>query len=90
MPEIARFSGIVVRMFVEVGQRHHLAHFHAYYQGEEGIYGIEPVVRITGSLPRQKERLVMAWAGDHRVELQSNWDRLQRGRAPAKIAPPKK
>ena len=29
MPEISRFFGIVVRMFVEAGQPHHLPHFHA-------------------------------------------------------------
>ena len=87
MPEIARFRGIVVRMFVEVGQPHHPAHFHAYYQGDEGIYSIEPVARIVGSLPRREERLVTAWAANHQAELRSNWGRLQLGQVPAKIAP---
>lgn len=88
MPEISRFRGIVVRMYVEVGQRHHLAHFHAYHQGQEGICSIAPLARIAGSLPRREERLVINWAARHQAELQSNWDRLQRGRAPAKIVPP--
>jgi hypothetical protein len=33
MPEISRFFGIVIRMFVEAGVAHHTPHFHAYYQG---------------------------------------------------------
>jgi hypothetical protein len=31
MPEISRFFGIVIRMFVEAGAVHHTPHFHAYY-----------------------------------------------------------
>jgi hypothetical protein len=34
MPEISRFFGIVIRMFVEAGVAHHSPHFHAYYQGQ--------------------------------------------------------
>ena len=32
MPELSRFFGIVIRMFVEVGGPHHRPHFHAYYR----------------------------------------------------------
>src|SRR6266404_850973 len=32
MPEISRFFGIVIRMFMEVGAPHHHPHFHASYQ----------------------------------------------------------
>ena len=31
MPEISRFFGIVIRMFVEAGGPRHTPHFHAYY-----------------------------------------------------------
>ncbi|MDP9115508.1 MAG: DUF4160 domain-containing protein [Acidobacteriota bacterium] len=43
MPELSRFLGIIIRMFAEVGAPHHVAHFHAYYQGEVGIFSIDPV-----------------------------------------------
>jgi hypothetical protein len=33
MPELSRFFGIIIRMYMEVGVRHHTPHFHAYYQG---------------------------------------------------------
>ena len=32
VPEISRFFGIVIRMFVEAGGQHHRAHFHAYIE----------------------------------------------------------
>ncbi len=87
MPEISRFFGIVIRMFVEAGGPHHLPHFHAYYQKHVGVYGVERVQRIAGLLPRRQERLVLAWAELHREELLSNWRTLQDGRPPSKIEP---
>jgi len=69
MPEISRFFGIMIRMFVEVGGSHHTPHFHAYYQDQVGIYDIERVERLAGSLPRRQERLVLAWAELHQGEL---------------------
>ena len=90
MPEVSRFLGIVIRMYAEAGQPHHLAHFHAYHQGEMGIYAIAPIERIAGWLPRRQERFVVAWAELHQAELQANWNTLQRGRPPTKIAPLKR
>jgi hypothetical protein len=87
MPEISRFFGIVIRMFVEAGAPHHRPHFHAYYQEHVGIFGIEPVELIAGSLPIRQERLAVAWAEIHRLELLDCWASLQQGRAPSKIEP---
>lgn len=87
MPEISRFFGIVIRMFVEVGGSHHLPHFHAYYQDDVGIYALEPIERIAGALPSRQERFVLAWAELHREELLANWQTLQAGRPPSKIEP---
>ncbi len=33
MPEIARFLGIIIRMYVEAGQKHNSPHFHAFSRG---------------------------------------------------------
>jgi hypothetical protein len=32
VPELSRFFGIIIRMFIEAGGSHHRPHFHAYYQ----------------------------------------------------------
>jgi hypothetical protein len=87
MPEISRFFGIIIRMYVEAGGPHHTPHFHAYYQDQVGIYGIETIERLAGFLPRRQERLVLAWAELHQEELQSNWRSLQQGSPPVKIEP---
>lgn len=87
MPEVSRFFGIIIRMYVEAGGPHHRPHFHAHYQDHVGIYDIERVERLAGFLPRRQERLVLAWAELHQEELLSNWQTLQQGRPPIKIEP---
>ena len=74
-------------MFAEAGAPHHVAHFHAYYQDEVGIFGMDPVEMIAGSLPRRQRRLVEAWAELHQPELRADWQRLQEGQKPTPIEP---
>jgi Domain of unknown function (DUF4160) len=87
MPELSRFFGIIIRMYMEIGLRHQLPHFHAYHQDDAAVFGIDPVVLIAGALPRREQRLVEAWAELHRDELLADWDRLQAGGLPLPIAP---
>jgi len=87
MPEICRFFGIIVRMFVEPGAPHHRPHFHAYYQNHVAVISIDTVELIGGNLPSKESRLVEAWAELHQGELLENWERLQSGQLPYKIAP---
>ena len=65
MPELARFFGIIIRMFYEPEVPHHNPHFHAYYQNEVAVYGLEPIELISGSLPKRQQRLAEAWAELH-------------------------
>jgi len=51
VPEISRFLGIIVRMFAEPEAKHHVPHFHAYYQESDAVFGIEPVQLLVGELP---------------------------------------
>jgi hypothetical protein len=87
MPEISRFFGIIIRMFAEPDAPHHRPHFHAYYQDSAAVFGIDPVERIGGRLPRAQQRLVEAWAEIHRLDLATDWKQLQAGRAPFRIEP---
>ena len=87
MPELSRFYGIIIRMYMEVGEPHHRPHFHAYYQDEVAVYGLEPIDLIAGSLPRRQRRLVEAWAELHVEELLAAWQRLQAGQPPEPIDP---
>lgn len=87
MPEIARFQGIVIRMFVELGSKHHEPHFHAYYQDMVASYRITEVELLRGQLPTRQNRLVEAWAELHKDELLANWQRVQNDQLPVRIAP---
>jgi len=87
MPELSRFFGIIIRMFVEVGTPHHRPHFHAYYQNDVGVIGLDPIELIGGELPKRQLRLVEAWAELHHAELVADWQLLQAGRRPLSIAP---
>jgi hypothetical protein len=74
-------------MFSEVGASHHRPHFHAYYQEQVAVFGIDPIEIISGSLPRRQQRLVEAWAELHQMELNGDWERLQAGQLPLPIDP---
>lgn len=87
MPEISRFFGIIVRMFAEPSAPHHRPHFHAYYQNQVAVISIDTIETIGGDLPQKEKRLVEAWAELHRSELLEDWERLQSGQLPYKIAP---
>ena len=87
MPEISRFLGIIIRMYMEAGAQHDAPHFHAYYQENVAVFGLDPIELLAGSLPRRQMRLVEAWAELRQEELLADWQLLQRGQAPRPIAP---
>lgn len=64
MPELARFYGVFIRMYMEVGVPHNLPHFHAYYQGEQAVFSIDPVNMIEGSIPGNAETSCGSVGGD--------------------------
>jgi hypothetical protein len=87
MPELSRFFGIIIRMFSEPGTAHQVPHFHAYYQDEVAVFGIDPVDLLAGTLPQKQRRLVEAWAELHQAELIADWALLHAGRRAAPIEP---
>ena len=87
MPELARFEGIVVRMFVERGGKHHEPHFQVYYQDMVASYRIKEIELLGGQLPTRQRRLVEAWAELHQAELLANWQRLQNDLPSVRIDP---
>ena len=87
MPELSRFFGIIIRMYMEVGGPHNLPHFHAYYQDDAAVFSLDDIELIAGSMPRRQRRLVEAWAELHRSELIADWQRLQTGQTPLPIEP---
>jgi hypothetical protein len=87
MPEISRFSGIIITMYPEAGERHNTPHFHARYGEYRATFSIATGDLLGGSLPKAQLRLVQAWAELRRPQLEADWDLLTRGRTPNKIPP---
>ena len=71
MPEVARFYGIVVKMFFG---DHPPAHFHAVYGEHVGLFSIDKLEMMEGDLPNRARGLVVEWARLHKEELQRMWD----------------
>ena len=65
MPELSRFFGVIIRMYMEIGGPHHAPHFHAYYQDDVAVVGLDPIDVMAGGIPRRQRRLVEAWAELH-------------------------
>jgi hypothetical protein len=84
MPEIARFYGIIIRIFYE-SDRHQLPHFHAAYSEHVASYAIDPPALLAGAMPRRQHNLILAWIELHQTELLENWKLILEGQPPQKI-----
>ena len=51
------------------------------------MFSIFPIALIAGSIPQRQQRLVEAWAELHQAELLADWNLLDQGRRPRRIAP---
>jgi hypothetical protein len=87
MPEISRFFGIIIRMFMETGVQHHTPHLHAYYQEFQATYRIDTGELLAGFLPRRQQRLVEAWLELYQEELLADWSLVEAGEPIKKISP---
>jgi hypothetical protein len=71
MPEIARFYGIVIKLFFS---DHPPPHFHAVYGEHNALFNIETLEMIEGDLPTRAKKLVKEWAMLYQGELKQMWD----------------
>ncbi len=71
MPVIARFYGILVKMYFN---EHGVPHFHAIYNEFNGVFDIKSLNMIEGDLPNKAQKLVKEWADKYQNEIQKMWD----------------
>ena len=84
VPELARFYGIVVRMY---WADHPPAHMHVFHGDAQALLRIDTLEIMGGTLSRRALMLVVEWAMAHRAELAENWARAERGEPILPIAP---
>ncbi len=72
MPEIARFYGLIIKMFF-MQSEYNPPHFHALYGEYMGEFDINTLVMLEGDLPPRAVSLVQEWASQHKDELLEMW-----------------
>lgn len=84
MPEISLFYGIRVLMYYD---DHNPPHFHAEYNGNKAMIGIDEARVIKGALPSRQLKLILAWCVLHQDELMQNWELSKDGKPLNRINP---
>ncbi|HOC22127.1 MAG TPA: DUF4160 domain-containing protein [Anaerolineae bacterium] len=73
MPVIARFFGIVIKMYFSQSE-HGVPHFHALYGEYNGVFDIQTLDMFEGDLPVRAQRLVREWGTQYQQELLRMWE----------------
>jgi hypothetical protein len=81
MPVIARFYGIVIKMYFSQSE-HGLPHFHAVYGEFNGVFNIKTLELMEGDLPSRAQRLIKDWALQYQQELLTMWETNEYKRLP--------
>ena len=84
MPEISRFFGIVIQMYVD---DHAPPHFHARHAGQELVLAIKKLAVIRGQLSPRAHAMTVEWAELHIDELLADWDLATAGLPLRRIEP---
>ena len=74
MPEIARFYGIIIKLFFS---DHPPPHFHVVYGEYNALFDIETLEMIEGDIPNRAKKLVSEWAARYQAELLEMWTTQQ-------------
>ena len=68
MPELCRFYGIIIRMYL-IDREHLPPHIHIKYGEFEAFMELENLNLIEGAIPKKCCQLVREWAELHQEEL---------------------
>lgn len=76
MPVIARFYGMVVKMYL-LGKEHNPPHVHFIYGEYVGVIGLQTIQMLEGDLPGKALSMALEWTGQHQAELLDMWNTQQ-------------
>ena len=71
MPIIARFYGILIKMYFK---EHGIPHFHALYGEYNAIFKIDTMEMIEGDLPKRAKKMIIEWGKMYKNELIEIWN----------------
>lgn len=70
MPIIARFYGIVIKMYFK---EHGIPHFHAIYGEYNGVFALDTLEMIEGDLPGRAVGMIREWGMRYKTDLLHMW-----------------
>ena len=73
MPVIARFYGVVIKMYFRQSE-HNPPHIHAIYGEYIGAIDIRTSDMLEGDLPKRALKMVQEWVSQHELELMNMWE----------------
>jgi hypothetical protein len=72
MPEVTRFYGIVIKIFLT--REHNPPHFHAVYGEFVGMFDIQTMDMLEGDMPLKARTLIKEWGEQHKTDIMNMWD----------------
>ena len=78
MPIVSQFYGIIISMFFNDTDRHHLPHIHVQYAEYRCSIDFNENL-LSGNIPNKQRKLVEAWIEIRKEELIALWNILQSG-----------
>lgn len=76
MPVIARFYGVVIKMYFKQSE-HNPPHIHAIYGDYIGAIDIKTGEMLEGDLPKRALKMVQEWTEQHETDLLKIWETQQ-------------
>lgn len=73
MPVIARFYGMVIKMYFQQSE-HNPPHVHTVYGEYVGVIDVQTAEMIEGDLPAKALAMVQEWTRLHSAELLAMWN----------------
>lgn len=73
MPVIARFYGMIIKMYFQQSE-HNPPHFHVVYGEYVGIIDIQTLEMLEGDLPNKALALIKEWAEQYQADLMKIWN----------------
>ena len=87
MPTISMFFGIIISMYFEIKEKHHLPHIHVRYQGMQASISLVDGSLLAGDIPAKQLRMVQVWIDLHQEDLMADWELAKQGEELFRIDP---
>ena len=86
MPIVSQFYGIIISMYFNDTDRHHLPHIHVQYAEYRCSVDFDGNI-LSGTIPNKQKKLIVAWIELRKEELITLLNMLQSGNGTFTIEP---